>query len=246
MTRRLLDRQSNLIYYLTSGAAIFDDSDNQPIDPALRGFDRRLLGIEAHFSFEKRMAKIVAVFPRTLELLGASQEKLFKKFVDACPPFDIGRLENARQFHEFLSARWCQAPAKPRYLPDIAACELALATARVVGADRSPAGDNRATGAPQRQVRRSPAVVLLRCAHDIRPWFEDAPGAGYPVARNVPLAIVAQACADHPNILELASPVFDLLGSLDDWVDRSAFGEGEDTGSLITDLATAGLVEIRH
>src|SRR5207344_1433911 len=99
MTRRLRDRQSSLIHYLTSGAAIFDNSDHQPVDPALRGIDRRLLGIEARFSFEKRMEKIAAVFPRTLELLVADHDTLFREFVEACPPFAIGRLENARQFH---------------------------------------------------------------------------------------------------------------------------------------------------
>ena len=88
--------------------------------------------------------------------------------------------------------------------------------------------------------------MLLRSAHDIRPLFEQASGAEYPIARDVALAIVAPAAADRPEIFELASAVFDLLGSLDDWVDQATFGECEDAANLISDLATAGLVEMRR
>jgi hypothetical protein len=246
MTRRLLDRQSSLIHYLTSGAAIFNDADRQPAHPALRGIDRRLLGIEARFSFEKRMEKIAAVFPRTFDLLGAHWEMLVREFVEACPPFDIGRLENARQFFDFLSACWRRELPAPPHLPDVAACELAFATARMVAEDRSPDEKNRPAGAQQPQVRRSRAVILLRSTHDIQPLFENASATGPPIARDVPLAIVAQASIDHPKILEIAPEVFDLLGSLGDWVDQAIFDEWEDAGQLITDLAIAGLVEKRR
>jgi hypothetical protein len=248
MTKRLLDRQSRLIRYLTSGGAIFDDAEHLPADPVLRGIDRRLLGIEARFSFEKRMEKIAAVFPLTFDLLGASQETLIRKFVEACPPYDIGRLENARQFHEFLSAHWRREPPVPRHLPDVAALELAFATVRVFAGDRPPAEEEpsargRATRA---SVRRSPAVVLLRAAHDIRPLFENAAERGDPVARDVPLAIVAQASVNTPEIFELAPAVFELLGSLDDWVEQATFEEWEDARKMVADLANAGLVEVRR
>jgi hypothetical protein len=246
MVKRLLDRQSRLIRYLTSGGAIFDDAERGPTDPVLRGIDRHLLGIEARFSFEKRMEKIAAVFPLTFDLLGTSQERLVREFVEACPPFDIGRMENARQFHEFLSARWRREPPMPRHLPDVAALELAIATVRVVAGDRPPGEEEpsarrRATRA---SVRRSPAVVLLRTAHDIRPLFENASEVGDPVARDVALAIVAQASLNAPEIFELAPAVFELLGSLDDWVDQAAFEEWENARKMVADLANAGLVEV--
>jgi hypothetical protein len=244
MTRRLLDRQSSLIRYLTSGAAIFNDAEPQPVEPALQGIDLGLLGIEARFSFEKRMEKIAAVFPRTFDLLGAHRETLVRDFAEACPPFDIGRLENARQFFDFLSACWRREPPAPSHLPDVAACELAFAAARMVAEDRSPDEKNGPKRARRSQVRRSRAVVLLRSTHDIQPLFENAPGTEPPIARDVPLAIVAQASVDHPKILEIAPELLDLLGSLDDWVDQAIFDEWEDAGQLITDLATAGLVEI--
>jgi hypothetical protein len=244
MTKRLLDRQSRLIHYLTSGGAIFDDADQRPVDPALRGIDRQLLGIEARFSFEKRMEKIVAVFPRTFDLLGTDQKCLVRAFVESCPPTDIGRLENARQFYDFLSTHWRQQPPLLSHLPDIATCELGFATARAVAQDRSRDQKNDSTRAARSSVRRSPGVVLLRCAHDIRPLFEEASGAQCPIARDVPLAIVARALADQPEIFELAPAVFDLLGSLEDWSDLAAFDESEDASQLIAGLATAGLVEI--
>jgi hypothetical protein len=93
-------------------------------------------------------------------------------------------------------------------------------------------------------VRRSPAVVLLRTAHDIRPLFENASEVGDPVARDVALAIVAQASLNAPEIFELAPAVLELLGSLDDWVDQAAFEEWENARKMVADLANAGLVEV--
>jgi hypothetical protein len=127
----LLDRQVRLLEYLTSGEAIFGDSCGSLRDPILEGIDRRLLHIEARFSHEKRMAKIAAVFPKTLALLGEDRDAVVREFVHACPPVDIGRLENARQFSGFLISRWAtRRPALP-YLPDVAACELACAQVRM-------------------------------------------------------------------------------------------------------------------
>jgi len=246
MTRRLLDRQVSLIHYLTSGPAIFGQTDQRGTGPTVDGIDRRLLGIEARFSFEKRMAKIQDVFPRTLALMRADHNTLFRAFVEAYPPVDIGRLKNARQFHDFLSARWRLHQAEPRWLPDVAACELAFATARVLAQSNTTTP---ATSSPRNGrtwVRRSPAVVLLRCAHDIRVLFENSAVAEDPVARDVRLAVVAQPGADHPVILEFASEAFDLLDSLDEWVDQDAFLDVDHASSLVADHAAAGLIEIRR
>ena len=134
----LLDRQVSLLEYLTSGEAIFGDSCGNLRDPILQGIDRRLLDIEARFSHEKRMDKIAAVFPMTLALLGEDRDAAVREFVHACPPVDIGRLENARQFSDFLISRWgTRRPALP-YLPDVTACELACVQVRM-DADSSPA-----------------------------------------------------------------------------------------------------------
>jgi hypothetical protein len=236
-SKRLLQRQVSLLRYLTSGDAIF--GDRGPLDPDLHGVDGTLLRMEARFSHEKRMEKIAAVFPRTFELLGSEREALIREFVDACPPADIARLANARQFHDFLSARWPRQPPRPAYLPDVAACELACAQARAGCEDgATPANDVRRTG-----IRRRPGVVLLRCAFDIRPIFEA--GAGDPVERDTPLAIVPAPDRDQPGIFELPPAVFDLLAALEGRVDAADLREVPETDALIADLARAGLMEVR-
>lgn len=245
MTKRLLDRQSSLMHYLTSGSAIFGAADRRINDPELQGFDPHLLRIEARFSFAKRMQKIAAVFPRTFDLLRSHQEMLIRDFVDTYPPFALGQLENARQFYDFLSAYWGQQPPLPPHLPDVAVCELAFATARFMAKDGSD-DEERFANFPASSVRRSRAVVLLRTAHDVRPLFEGVSDPGSPVERDVPLAIVAQPSAGQPKILELAPAVFDLLGALDDWIDQAMLDQFADARKLITELANAGLLELRR
>ena len=61
--KRLLDRQVSLLHYLTSGDAIFRERAEVPLDEALVGVYRGLLRIEARFSHEKRMEKILGRTP---------------------------------------------------------------------------------------------------------------------------------------------------------------------------------------
>ena len=68
MPKRLLDRQVSLLEYLTNGGAIFGETADAALDQGLQGIDRGCSHIEARFSHEKRMEKIAAVFPRTFEL----------------------------------------------------------------------------------------------------------------------------------------------------------------------------------
>src|SRR4051794_29296384 len=109
MVDRLLDRQISLLEYLTSSNAIFGNRIDSALDLADDLADwassRALLDLEARFSYEKRMHKITAVFPRTFELLGEHRAEIVREFVRACPPTDIDRLDNARQFRAFLLAR---------------------------------------------------------------------------------------------------------------------------------------------
>src|SRR5712691_10218497 len=65
MPARLLQRQISLLEYLTSADAIFGEGADAPPVPDLQGFDPAPLRLEACFSHEKRMEKIIAAFPRT-------------------------------------------------------------------------------------------------------------------------------------------------------------------------------------
>jgi hypothetical protein len=237
MTRRLLDRQVRLLEYLTSGDAIFRGNRQAPIDPALAGIDRGMLHLEARFSHEKRMEKIAAVFPVTFDLMGAGLDGIVRGFVDACPPLDISRIENAGQFYDFLTARWKRQPPAPLYLPDVAACELACAQVRVLPDPGEPA--TAPVGATRAGIRRKPGIVLLRAAYDIRAIFENGRGVTAPIERETLLAITL--ASGEPRIFELSPEIFDLLAALERWV---AIDELPDADELIASLADAGMLEL--
>jgi len=245
MAKRLLHRQVRLIKHLTSAGAIFGEGSS--LDHALRGIDPALLRIEARFSHEKRMEKIGAVFPRTIGMLGADRERIVTAFVEACPPVDIGRIENARQFHEFLSSRWRREPPMPPYLPDVAACELACATCRLAAERRELKS---LEGAAEAQavrsgIRRQPGIALLRSRYDIRPIFEIGLEHAAPIKHSTPLAVTWAAELDEPRIFEVTPEVFDLLAALDEWTDPATFAASREARELIADLAKTGLVEVR-
>ena len=241
----LLDRQISLLEYLTSGEAIFGDVGSTSRNPLLQGFDRALLHIEARFSHEKRMEKIAAVFPKTFALFGDDRDAIVREFVHACPPVDISRLENARQFYDFLISRWDSRPPTLRYLPDVATCEFAVAQVRVGAGSPSaiakrPARKRSAHNRPS-EIRRNPLIVLLHTRFDVRPIFEGNCGDFSPIERVVPLAICFRA--GEIGIFELTPEVFDLLAALDTWV---AVDELPNAEGLIADLGEAGLLEERR
>src|SRR5262249_8399028 len=136
MPARLLQRQISLLEYLTSAGAIFGDGADAPSVPDLQGFDLASLWLEACFSHEKRMEKIIAAFPHTFALRGDTQATVTGDFDTACPSVDIRRIENARQFYDFVCARWEATPPQQAYLRDVASCELAIARVRMRGKAR--------------------------------------------------------------------------------------------------------------
>jgi hypothetical protein len=241
MADRLLDRQAKLLDYLTSGGAIFGDDAAAPLDPALHGIDRGLLRLEAQFSRDKRLEKVAAAFPRTFALLGDDRPSIVRAFVEACPPVDISRLENARQFFGFLSASLAKAPIGPPYLRDVAMCEYACARLRAGGAASPP----EPADGPRHAIRRSTGVILLRCDHDVRAIFEDGAPKRAPGRRDTLLAVALPAGVVDPRFFEIAPVVFDLLAGLDQWTDPAQFGSARDLQALIRELADHGLVDVR-
>jgi hypothetical protein len=240
MPPRLLDRQIRLLDHLTSGAAIFGDRPGAPVSPALRGVDLRLLRVEAHVSHEKRMEKIVAVLPRTLALLGGRRDAVVRDFVDACPPADISRLVNARQFRDFLLGRRADRALTPRYAADVAACEVAIAEARSFVPEKTRAR----VGLRRDSIRRRPGTVLLRSDYDIRAMFERGDAAAAQPRRGATLlAVAVPPRGREPRVFALAPDVFALLGALDAWTDRAAFGNSAHARAMIASLRDARLIE---
>lgn len=240
MAEQLLHRQARLVEHLTSSAGIFGAMRGISNDPALHGLDLALLHLEARLSHEKRMQKVEWVLGRTLELLGGRCEALIREFVDACPSEGIGWLENARQFHDFLVAQWRHHTPEPPHLPDLAAYEIAYATVRA-GKSRGPVqGEELLAGA----IRRYPAAVLLRCAHDIRPLLEGRAGADAPTRRETRLAVTILPGTDEPQVSELSCDLFELLEMLDHFVDPAIFQDAPNVEMLIQNLTVGGLIEV--
>jgi hypothetical protein len=241
---RLLDRQISLLNYLTSGGAIFGDVRGASVDPALRGIEPALLRLEARFSHEKRMEKIVSIFSKTFELLGTRKTSIVREFVETSPPVDISRLANARQFYDFLSAHWRCKKRKLPYLLDVAACELVCAMVRARVDEELPETAIKKNSPRPRDIRRGPSVALLRCAYDIRPIFEPRRGRTVPAKRDTRLAIAMPAGAGQPQVFEVLPVVFDLLAALDDWTEPTSLSAEPDLAELIADLADHGLLEV--
>ena len=89
-------------------------------------------------------------------------------------------------------------------------------------------------------VRRSPSVVLLRTAYDVRAVLE-GDSAQTPAQRDTYLAVTWISGA--PHILELIAEVFDVLAALEDW---SALDGQSGAEELMADLARSGLLEMRR
>jgi hypothetical protein len=238
-----LDRQVSLLAYLTSSAAIFGNEAEGRADPAFAGCDLRLLQLEARFSHEKRMEKIAGVFSRTLELLGDEQAQVVRTFAERCPSVSIGRIENARQFHDFLTGFWRFRPPHLPYLADVAACELAFAEARNWEGDAADAV-SQGTQPHAGSVRRHPGVALQQCEHDVQPMFEGAGLRSAPVERETFLAFAAPGDASSDvRVFDLDPTVFALLSALSAWTPRSGFGDTEEADALIGELVSHGLLE---
>jgi hypothetical protein len=254
MAKPLLERQVSLITHLTSSAAIFGGAGGSA--PDLEGIDHALLRVEARFSYAKRMEKITAVLPKTFGLLGSSRDAHVRAFVERCPPTTLSRLDNACQFYRYLVSVWTRQAPDPPYIGDVAAFEIALAKVDADPEHHSSDRATRADRAPGRGVRRCPHVILLRCAHDIRPIFEAPPTlprirgrAGeeaLPVKRDVPLVVALPPGADCPQVLEVAPAILDLLAALNDWTDPEGLDAEPDFAKLVADLVAHGLVEVRR
>jgi hypothetical protein len=242
MPDRLLDRQAKLLEHLTSAAAIFGTGNGASIERALPGINVALLHLEARFSHEKRMQKIEWVLPSTIGLLGSAKADVVHDFVKACPPVSISRIENARQFHDFLSARWLVAAAEPPYLPDVAACELAYATVRDGATPAFEATEHAAAGA----IRRRPNVILLRCSYDVRSVLEGRVGDVVVTERDTPLAVSMPDRAQYPTVSELSPELFGLLEMFDDDLDLEALPDLPEVRELIAELTRRGLLELRR
>ena len=234
----LIERQRVLLGVLANPFATFDH-------PALDGLDPDRLRLMRALSVGKRMEKVQSVFPVTLAHLDVPFESLSAAFAATFPPHDIGRVENATQFRDFLVARASRAAAQRAYLLDLAGIELAVARARRAAAVGFAAP---APGA-RPAVRCHAGAQFLECRHDVRALFDPATAAEAPVARDVRLVVLPPAPDEshgEPRVLEIAAPLHAALQELDGWrplTGDDPLGIGAPAG-LTEQLHELGLLEI--
>lgn len=239
----LLQRQIALLDYLTSGTAISKATDDHSLPPLLQGTNPALLALEARFSHEKRIEKIAGILPQTFDRLGDARASLLQRFADSCPSFTIGRIENARQFCDFLSASERRDDLPFAYLPDLAALELALATLRA----KQDEGEQPCNIDPpprrladKKRIRRAQDVMLLHCAYDIRAVLEMDSSAP-PARKDTRLVIAKPTESEEPIIFDVPAPIFALLATLDQWTEPPA---GAEATAFLAELADCGVLEI--
>src|SRR5262249_32933911 len=150
----------------------------------------------------KRIEKIVAVFPRTLQIMGADRRSILREFVEAGQSTNKSTLANAREFHGFLARRWQRARPKPAYLRDVAACELAMAGARDVAQDDAGPQAEDGSSRRRRRIRRRRDVVALRCAYDVRGVFDASSRDVVPRRRAISLLATVPAGSGEARLAE--------------------------------------------
>jgi hypothetical protein len=216
---KLLDRQVELLQYLTNPELIFggDKIAELARDPSLRGFSIPHLRLEAEMSFEKRLGKIRDVLEQTFAHLGTQRDALARSFVTACPPKTFRRYDEALCFYEFLKDHWRSQPANPPYVPDIAKLEISIAKVKSMqgaGVTGSPR-DTAVTRRPA--VRLSPAAVLLNMEYDLRSIFQSRGNSAAPARRGNHVLVAQLKVGRGPRVVNLSNAVARLLGSLDQW-----------------------------
>lgn len=245
MAKRLLDRQASLLDYLSSTAAMFGPQTNAPADPALRALDAGVLRLQARFICNKRMEKIVALFPRTLDIMGVAQRAVLREFVETSRSTQRSSLANAREFHAFLARRWRRSRPRPAYLPDVAACELAMAEVRHVAEDHDGRARDGKRAGPRRAIRRRRNVAPLRCAYDVRAMLDAAPPDVVPRRRAISLVVTTSPDRREVRIVQATSRLVDILSRLRDWTAPSVLDTFGDRETLLADLAASKFTEER-
>jgi hypothetical protein len=239
----LLPRQIALLDYLTCEEAISPAPNDRSLPPPLQGMNPVRLGLEARFSHEKRIEKIAGILPRTFDRLGGARAALLQRFAKLCPPTAIDRLENARQFCDFLSDCRGRNELSFAYLPDVAALELAFATVRAKREGHEPPGTIDAPpwhDVDKKQVRRAQDTVLVHCAHDIRAILE-VDSRAPPVRKDTRLVVAKPAGSAEPLAFDVPAPIFALLTTLDHWAELPTSPE---TSAFLARLADCGVLEV--
>jgi hypothetical protein len=212
------------------------------LPPELRGIDPQRLSLLARVTHAKRLGKIARVLPVTFSVLAPELPALFPHFVDEHPMRDASGLSNALQFYRFLRRCRRRGQLRHAFVPDLAACECALA----VVAMREPTSTQTTRGFGTRrpvEFRMAQHVALLRCNYDVQTLLATGADEFDTVTpRAVCLAFVPSAGDGTPRVFELDPTLLAWVRKLRGW---QRLGEYADLPVLET-LCETGVLECRR
>lgn len=245
---RLLDRQNLLLKHLTSPQLIFGQKPGHALYDEIFLEDTHYgrLRLEAELTYGKRISKISKAFPKTLELLGKRQTKLFKEFASNHPPTSYRRYVEARQFYDFLLPKF--RSLRPQYLRDVATLEIAIAKMNAVGrmlpADQNVDSTAR-TDVRLPAIRKSADIEVLSLKFDIRCFFEKGFSNRRPVRKTLYLIVFQSRDGSGTRVLEVTENVRSFLDNIDEWTSIESYqsGNGHPISKEMRELLSLGLVE---
>jgi len=209
------------------------------LPPELHGIDPQRLSLLARVTHAKRLGKIAQVLPVTFSVLAPELPALLPQFVDEHPVRDASGLSNALQFYRFLRRRLRREQLRHAFVPDLAACECALAAValREPSSTRPPHGFD-----TPGFVRRATHVAFLACSYDVQALLATGTDELDAVTRRaVCLAFVPSAGDGLPRVFELDLSLFAWVRKLRSW---RGLGEYADLPVLET-LCEMGVLECR-
>lgn len=215
----LLERQTRLLEHLTSSEFIFCRGKTEEAfsDPDIRGLDIGRLRLEAEFSYEKRLDRIIQIFSRTFQHYSGDAAALRRAFVDTNPPRTYERYPDARAFYEFLVERWENEPADPAFLPDIAKFEITMCKVRTF----RPSDVNRALAEnppPGSVFRLHPCAEIVSFEHDIRKIVSPNGSSSTPPRGKIFVVMAMIEGRRQPLILDIPENSFEILDAARDWM----------------------------
>ena len=243
-SKSLLERQKDLVEFLCDPRAFKASPGTQQTSSPIPGIDGARLKLIGEQALQKRFEKIRAVLPKSFDVMGSDIGPLFEDFAHRYPPSHIGRLENARQFVEFVSERRHSSPFYSPFLTDLLKFEFALWSARF---DQKSGRDGGARDKRQKEFRSSRmvclahSVQLLLLNHDIRPLLEHSGNKESIRPRKTYLAIRFDAELDDVRIFEVSRKIYEILNGL-----SRPSRVGEETlasqSDILQELAERGIV----
>ena len=181
------------------------------------GVDIDKVRVVGRLAFSKRIRKIKAVLPWTFHHLRGNVSLLLEDFGRKYPPHSASRYDNAAQFTTYLGEDAGQLLSTWPFLPDLAACELAIAQAQQVVAP-SAARYRHTTWRPDALIRRAPHLGMVRCRFDVQRLLSGEPREPSTVEkRPVSLLVLPPTDVAQVRVFEVSPDIYQLLADLHEW-----------------------------